>query len=297
MYLERNTPLRPEDIQDGHSPLVYAIARDKVDSAKTLLIWGLDIKHQCRNIFLKSDGKVLQPLHAAVIQDNATMVDLLLSYHCFIPPNILHPAIRSFLVAFLHGSQVIYSLLNYGADAGALDGGGDNPLHVLLSRRPSSGGYLVPVVKALVNSGCDPVGKGAAGVTPLYLHLIDMHWARSLPWYHSAIAAASATKHALAMLPSLIVGIILDIAEYWACCTTVEGASNESTQTFVFRPPAADGQVIKVQQIEFTVDASPMKIIYRWFWRSLCRLSNRRYSLQIDLLTWSNPQELIDGRE
>ncbi|KAF9233866.1 hypothetical protein BU15DRAFT_66236 [Melanogaster broomeanus] len=305
MYLERNAALRPADIQDGHSPLVYAIARDKVDSATILLGWGLNIKHRCPNIFFELDDKILQPLHAAVVKKNATMVDLLLSHGCFIPPNILHLSFQSGVHASLGKyCQVIYSLLEYAANSSAVTDRGDNLLHVLLSRKDAKG-LQHSVAEALVNAGCNPVAKSAIGATPLclallsqnaplvdyfldkgacfedyrYLHLVDMDWARGLSWYHSAIAAANAAEHALAVmrsithtdvsqvhmmlqrfkLPSPIVEIILDFAEYWACCTTIEGGSNSSAWTFVFRPPAAHGQIIKVQQIEFNARSN------RWY--------------------------------
>ncbi|KAF9233868.1 ankyrin repeat-containing domain protein [Melanogaster broomeanus] len=228
MYLEHNAALRPENILDGHSSLVYAIAGEKVDSARTLLSWGLDIKHQCPNILLESDDKILQPLEAAVVKNRATMVDLLLTHGCFIPPAILHFAF-SFNNDPENGlSQVIHSLLKYGANANALTNHGDNPLHVILSRRAHVA-HWESIAKALVSARCDPVGEDTDGIIPLcrallsnsaplvdclldkgarfedyrYLHLLDMRWACELPWYHKATAAAKAAEHSLAVVRSI----------------------------------------------------------------------------------------------
>ncbi|KAF9233298.1 hypothetical protein BU15DRAFT_66694 [Melanogaster broomeanus] len=120
------------------------------------------------------------------------------------------------------------------------------------------------------------LGQGALFEDCRYIHHVDIRWARPLSWYDSAVNAAHVSKHdkewrypiTLAdvfrvrmllqkrfKISPLILGIILDLAEYWICYDIARGykCNKNSNVTVAFlRPP----RTVIVQEIEFT--ARPM---------------------------------------
>ncbi|KAF9233309.1 hypothetical protein BU15DRAFT_80242 [Melanogaster broomeanus] len=130
------------------------------------------------------------------------------------------------------------------------------------------------------------LSEGALFEDSRYIHLVYKDWANGLGWYDSAVAAADVAKHAMEVghsitladvcrihtalqsrfkVPSSIIGVILDLAEYWACHTTTKRFTgirdpladpDDSDPMFVFlRPPRHDRNVM-VQQIEFTASTN-----------------------------------------
>ncbi|KAF9235652.1 hypothetical protein BU15DRAFT_64656 [Melanogaster broomeanus] len=119
------------------------------------------------------------------------------------------------------------------------------------------------------------LGQGALFDDCGYIHLVDIRWARPLSWYDSAVEAARVSTHAKVWgypitladvfrvrmilqkrfkIPPLILGIILDLAEYWAWHDAASGYkyNKNSNVTFQFlRSP----RTVIVQQIEFTARA------------------------------------------
>ncbi|KAF9233294.1 hypothetical protein BU15DRAFT_66691 [Melanogaster broomeanus] len=125
------------------------------------------------------------------------------------------------------------------------------------------------------------LGQGALFEDCRYIHLVDIRWARPLSWYDSAVNAALVSTHAKAWrysitladvfrvrmilqkrfkIPALILGIILDLAEYWVRHNAVNGyeCNKNSKVTVAFlRPP----RTVIVQEIEFTARAVDESVI------------------------------------
>ncbi|KAF9235663.1 ankyrin repeat-containing domain protein [Melanogaster broomeanus] len=227
-YLDHLETIRLTDTTDGNSPLGYAIAHDNFACAETLLNLGLDINLLCRKLnHTKLPNKeFIHPLEAAVIDNRLAIVDLLLSRHCFIPQDIIYSAIMS---CYTSTSSIIFSLLKYEANVTVPTTCGDSPLHLWLRDRSCDSTVRLNVTKALVNAGCHPRSKNAAGTTPLslaldhndgalvdyfigqgalfedfrYIHLVDFAWADRLSWYNAAVGAVRAAKHVLEVVHSI----------------------------------------------------------------------------------------------
>ncbi|KAF9230090.1 hypothetical protein BU15DRAFT_69495, partial [Melanogaster broomeanus] len=206
-YLNYPQTIRLTDIPDGNSPLGYAIAHDQL----------------CLCGGPSELGLRYQPPMSQMGRST----------------NIIHLAITSFQhrIYYFLGSRrrrespdyVICSLLKYGANATVLTTRGDSPLHAWLCKKTRDGKERHSVAKVLVNAGCDPKSKNAAGVTPLhvalyhrdetlvdyfhgqgalfedcrYIHLVDISWANGLSWYDAAATAVDAAKHAVGVARSI----------------------------------------------------------------------------------------------
>ncbi|KAF9233311.1 hypothetical protein BU15DRAFT_66706 [Melanogaster broomeanus] len=175
--------------------------------------------------------------------------------------SLLHAWLREQPYDHLVQHSIAEALVDAGCDPRSKNATGITPLSLALLYQ---NGALVDYF----------LGQGALFEDSRYIHLADVRWARRLLWHDAAFAAAHAAKHVVEVahsitladvyrvrlmlqkrfkVTSLILGTILDLAEYWACYPAVEGHSGNTDATFKFLRSPHDSRTVKVQRIEFTI--------------------------------------------